>query len=644
MKNISLRIKILLIVAMITTVSIFSCKKYLSPAPLSSFDNSLVFGTTVALAKAAVVGAYNDLTGDYGYGIRVSMYYPYDSDEMMGAGGNTDDGERRDIARYYLNSGNTQLAPVYDQFYNGIERANICIYNIPKMDLYTNGSAAVKGELKRLYGEALTLRAQFYFELIRNWGDLPEQRLPSALLPNLYLPKTDRDTIYNHILADLLQAESLVPWRTEVASLGDPADERITKGTVKGLRARIALFRGGYSLRRASGVMERRSDYKTYYQIALSECTDLLARRDQHTLNPSYKSVWKDYICGHNANDPSGELMFQVAMGGNSSNSDSKLGTYNGTKYGTVGGGSLAIMPTYLYTFDSTDVRRDVTCVPAEFTTTNSVGTLFRKAHNINAIVDGKWRKEWLSNPVFTPGNTAANLSLNWVIMRFSDVLLMYAEADNELNQGPSAADIAAVAEVSKRAHGGNAALVPTIPTDYTGFFKFIVKERMLEFGSEGIRKYDLIRWNLLTAAITETKANLANMGASTPIAMTPPSYMASPPAYCMSATLPKTMYYYAYSTGDDITNLPVTAGSTTTTSLFANSLYKAAPSTAPTDITVTTSKTATAKVSWLGYSGINGSFTNIFAYAFKTNHSELLPLHTSTLAANYALTQDYGY
>ncbi|GAB3906122.1 RagB/SusD family nutrient uptake outer membrane protein [Mucilaginibacter boryungensis] len=618
MKNLKITTKRMLLAMVIVAIGFTSCKKYLSPEPLSSFDNSLVFGNSVFFAKSAVIGAYNNLAGDYGYGIRISMYYPYDSDEMMGAGGTTDDGERRNIARYYLFSSNTQLAPVYNQSYSGIERSNICIDNIPKMALYTTGTTQVKGELRRLYGEALTLRAQYYFELVRNFGDVPEQRVPSAQLPNLFLPKTDRDTIYNHILADLLQAESLLPWRTEVASLGDQPDERITKGTAKGLRARIAMFRGGYSLRRASGIMERRADYKTYYQIALQECQELMARRDQHTLNPSYKSVWKDYVCGHNANDPSGELMFQVAMGGQTASTDSKLGTYNGTKFGTVGGGALTILPTYFYMFDSTDVRRDVVAVPYETNT----DLVTRKGHAINAIVDGKWRKEWLSNPAFTPGSSAANLGLNWVIQRFSDILLMYAEADNELNNGPSASDIAAVKEVSQRGHGGNAALVPTIPTDKDGFFKFIVRERMLEFGSEAVRKYDLIRWNLLTAAINETKANLANMGTATPIAITPPSYMAPPPAYCLVNTLPKFMYSINTSTADD-------------SKIFLNSLYKPAPTATPT---------GTTKLNWLGASAINSTFTTVFAYAYKPNHSELLPLANATLSANSALTQDYGY
>lgn len=629
------------IAAAITSLSINSCKKYISPDAVSSFTPAFVFGS-VPLAKTAVMGAYNSLTGDYGYGIRLSMYYPYDSDEMMGAGGSTQDGERRDISRYNLTDRNSQLQPVMANSYTGIERANLCIYYIPKMTQYTSGSALDQAELKRLYGESLTLRAQFYFELVRNWGDIPAQWIPSQFESNYFLPKTDRDTIYNHILDDLLTAESLVPWRNDVTKIGDPVDQRITKGTVKALRARIALFRGGYSLRKASGVMERRPDYLTYYTIARNECADLMARRDQHTLNSNYKAIWRDYICAHNGNDPTGELMFQVAMGGATSTSDSKLGTYNGTKFGAFGGGALAIMPTYLYMFDSTDVRRDVTCVPYE---TNSDYTT-RKGHNINAIVDGKWRKEWLTNPTF-PLSTAANLGLNWVILRFSDVLLMFAEADNEINGAPNAADIAAVQEVSARAHGGNTSLVPTIPTDYTGFFKYIVRERMLEFGSEGIRKYDLIRWNLLTTAINETKVNLANMGAATPVALNAPSYMAPPPTYCMVSTLPKSMYYNSNFKGDDQSYTPTSvSGATPGTGLWANSLYTVAPTTAPVDKTIAGNTTVKAtKVSWVGYSGINTSFTNIFAYAFKTNHSELLPYYYSTLAANPALgTNDYGY
>ena len=589
----------------------------MSPDPVSLYTQDFIF-SNVPNARSAVMGVYNNLAGQNAFGLYFSMYYPYDTDEMMGASGNTQDGERRDLARYNITSGNTGLAAAYNNMYSGIERANICIEQIPKMAQYAAGTAVEQGELKRLYGEALTLRAEFYLDLVRNWGDLPAHWVPAAELPTLFLPKTDRDTIYDHVLNDLKVAEDLVPWRTEIAALGDKPDERITKGAVKALRARIALTRGGYSLRRASGVMERRPDYLKYYQIARDECADIMARRDQHTLNPSYKSVFKDYVCGRNANEPNGELIFQVAEGGGSGGTDGRIGIYDGTKVGDSNGSAIAILPTYFYAFDSTDVRRDVTVAPYE----TQADLVTRVGHSITAIPDGKFRRDWWSNPV-NPTLTSLTSGINWILIRFSDVLLMYAEADNELNHGPNAADIAAVIEVNKRGHGGNQALVPPVPTDYADFFKFVVRERYLEFGGEGIRKYDLIRWNLLGTAINETKINLANIGAATPLAINPPSYMAAPAAYCLSANLPKYMYYYANATADDY-------------KIWANSLYNSGPVITPA---------GTVKVSWMGYNQINPTFTDLFAFAFKPNHSELYPLYTATIAAsNGVLTQDYGY
>ena len=259
-----------------------------------------------------MAGVYSRLSGDQGYGIRLSLYYPVDNDEMQGPTG-AGDNDRRDIARYIATSGNAQLEKPFNQLFQGIEYANICIDNIPKMDLYSNGTDQQKKQLQRMYGEALTLRAQFYFEAIRNWGDLPAHFSPaSALALTIPFPKrVDRDTLYNQLLSDLKMAEDLVPWRNDLGTIGDAPDERITKGTVKGLRARIALFRGGYSLR-SDGTLKRDADYQTYYQIARDECNDIITS-GQHALNPSFRSLWKDQVCAHAVADPQGELMFQVS-------------------------------------------------------------------------------------------------------------------------------------------------------------------------------------------------------------------------------------------------------------------------------------------------------------------------------------------
>ncbi len=604
--------------ALLLLVSFFAftaCKKFISPDPISSFSSTQVFGN-LAYAQSAVIGTYNVLASQNYMGLRISMTFQGDIDDFKGTGG-TNDNSDRDVARYNVTQVNSDLSAPYSQMYVGIERANTSIEQIPRMALYTGGSTQVQGELRRLLGESLTLRALFYFDLVKIWGDVPEQRTPSAEMSTIFLPKANRDTIYNHILDDLKAAEDLVPWRTEVSLLGDVADERITKGAVKALRARIALFRGGYSLRRGTNTMARSADFPKFYQIAKDECADIMARRDQHTLNTSYRSVFKDYICAHNANEPNGELIFQIAEGGNGVGSaDGRIGLYNGTRFAGVGGGSLTALPTYFYSFDSTDLRRDVNIVAYETKTDG----ITRTGHNINGMTDGKFRREWWSNPV-NPTNNTLNSGLNWPMIRFSDVLLMFAEADNELNHNPSADAVNAVNEVSRRAHSGNQSLVPAIPADYTGFFKYIVRERLLEFGFENIRKYDMIRWNLISTMIPEIKANLANMANGLP--MNAPSYMAAPPAYCLSASLPKFMYYSLTATADN-------------SAIWANSLYMPEPATLPVN---------TARVSWVAYSGITTTFTNEWANSFKPNHAELLPIYINVISASKGvLTQDYGY
>lgn len=118
----------------------------------------------------------------------------------------------------------------------------------------------------------------------------------------------------------------------------------------------------------------------------------------------------------------------------------------------------------------------------------------------------GKYRRDW--RVPLLPG-TVLNVGYNWVLLRFSDVLLMYAEADNEINGNPSTQAIAALEEVRKRAYKGNETNIGTTPADKAGFFNAIVNERFLEFGHEAIRKYDLLRWNLLSTKIAEARDNI---------------------------------------------------------------------------------------------------------------------------------------
>ncbi|NJM26617.1 MAG: RagB/SusD family nutrient uptake outer membrane protein, partial [Bacteroidia bacterium] len=259
------------------------------------------------------------------------------------------------------------------------------------------------------------------------------------------------------------------------------------------------------------------------------------------------------------------------------------------------GNGALTVLPTTFYAYTANDTRRDVTCATYNV---NANGTIAPR--QLREIVDGKYRRDWIVPNMMA--STAQYFGLNWVMIRYSDVLLMFAEAENELNNGPTAAAIDAFEKVRIRAFGGNASLIGTTPSSYDGFFNAIVNERMLELCGEGVRKFDLIRWNLLEQRLAEVKQQLADM-------------VAGLPPY---DNLPTTMYF--------------TPGITTMT--WDNSLYDPAPVTPPTGSTA---------VAWTS-STIQTTLIDVLAYGFEPGKDELLPFHTTTIDANPKIIQNNGY
>jgi hypothetical protein len=602
-----------ILLATIAIVSISSCKKFLDQQPITAVGPEFVF-KDVSTTYQAIAGVYSRMVGDMGYGIRLSLYYPLDTDEMQGPTGAADN-DRRDIARYQATPSNAQLERPFNQLFTGIEYANICIDNIPKMSLYASGTEQEKKKLQRMYGEALTLRAQYYLEAIRNWGDLPAQFQPAYAIAaaNPFPVRVSADTLYDQLLKDLELATTLVPWRNDLASIGDPLDERITKGSIKALRARIALYRGGFKLSQ-TGVMQRSANYLDFYAIAKKECEEIIAS-GQHALNPNFKDLWKNKVGGRVVNDPQGELMFQASGIGRNATADTKLGYYNGPRVNNLGNSSVNPLPTYFYAFDSTDLRRDVTIAPYNVAAngTTKIGLA------ITAMNDGKYRRDWISNPPVSPTDAVQYFSTKWQIIRYSDVLLMLAEAENEIN-GPTAIAYNAINQVRRRGYGKPITTVDAT-VDLPGglgkipFFERIVKERSLELGGEGVRKYDLIRWNLLGAKIAETRAELTRMFNRVAPYDNYPTYM----------------YFNTTTTSDD-NNIG---------NIWVNSFYDGASAPAAAVTGVTT------RVNWFlntGSNNINATVLARYATGYTAGKSELLPLPQPARDANFRLTQNFGY
>jgi hypothetical protein len=213
------------------------------------------------------------------------------------------------------------------------------------------------------------------------------------------------------------------------------------------------------------------------------------------------------------------------------------VGWCNGVKvdagshpYGS-GSNYLSLPPSYYYSFDTLDKRLEVTCAINYYD-----ASLQETPAAVTSIAPGKWNRLWLKT---APGAASAKgTGINWPLMRYSDVLLMLAETENEISNGPTAAAKEALAQVRRRAFVSDkwsekvdnyiAALAGK-----EGFFKAIVDERAWEFGGECLRKYDLIRWNNYGRKITEAIKVMTDMGAD--------AYAAGPGTY---TNLPDYLYY----------------------------------------------------------------------------------------------------
>lgn len=492
----------------ITILLFTSCKKFLESDSPSTFTNEYVFSHEYDIYNA-VKGIYQLLTLDEGYSTRLSYYNTVNSDVELIIGAS--DGGRRDIAEFTCNTSNGEVLKPWNNLYSAINRANECIKGIKEGSLY-----ATNANVKQMYGEAVALRAQMYYELVRNWGDVPFKTTPTIAGDDFYLPRTDRDTILSYIINDLIEVEPDMYYADQMQE----GIERMNRAFVQGLIARIALARGGYALRSdASGAMQNKrneTDYLHYYEIA-NLYSKKMVNSGKHTLNPSFRTIFMNecnFITPKND-----DVLYEIAFPATYS---SEVGYYNGIKmlagshnYGSASG-SIAFTPTYFYSFDSADSRLPVTCALYSLDATLKQVIV----SPTGGIASGKWCKAFMSIP--QGAASTKYTGINWPIMRYSDVLLMLAETENELNGGPTALAINALTLVRQRAFPSElwdskvTQYVNDVSANKSIFFNAIVNERAWEFGGECLRKFDLVRWNLYGKNIAATRENLIQMGLDT--------------------------------------------------------------------------------------------------------------------------------
>jgi hypothetical protein len=436
----------------------------------------------------------------------------------------------------------------WSNLYAIIGTTNILINSFEKTASFnTYMSAGKPSEMSELYGEAVALRATAYLELCRFFGDVPHQLVAGVQAEGL----TSRDEIYEYHINKLIQVEPLM---YRVGENSSASVINMSRTYVQGLIGRMCLYAGGYATRRTDlganfyknskgealtftqigaenngAVYNRRTDYKTFYETAktyLAACvaspgTVKLLTSDSRSSskigqafgNP-YQNVFQEMMSGDKVF--SEESVYEIPESyGLSSERPYAFGrpSNGGGKnaYPCKSYGQSRFHPTYYYgDFDPNDMRRDVTvAVTASSGAGSEVMIDFKPSSKSSG---GLANNKWDENRMTTPYTAAQrNAGINVPYMRFSDVILMLAEVYAELGEDAKAKE--ELRKVHERAFKTAAlANLDGFIAKCGGIKEAVAQERKLEFGGEGLRRYDLIRTSKLPEAISKLKSDLAAM------------------------------------------------------------------------------------------------------------------------------------
>ena len=469
---------------------------------ISTLDESSVFAT-YSLAESEVMSIHVSFGETNSYRGRFLPFYGVNSDVEMGNGisyaSRTDD--KQSLWNYNTQPGNSQMNTnnnAYAKFYEGIERANLAIKGIRQY-----GNIENNANMRHLLGEALTLRAVIYNDLLKAWGDVPARFEPNTP-DKMYLPRTNRDVIYKQLLEDLKEAEGYCYWANENAIT--KTTERVNKDFVKAFRARLALYAGGYGLRGDGYRLSKDPELAPalMYQIAKEECEEVIAHGSSKlgSFKDNFVKLCQDNVTA--GGESLWEIPFSAGRGrvlytwGLKHNSKDQYTQQNQ-------GGANRALPTLYYDYDVDDIRRDITVVPYEWSKDLVNGNAHVTLSGLNKMCFGKLRYEWMKRIVTSTNDDG----VNWQYMRLADVYLMAAEAENEL--GNTSAAWTYMKPVLDRALPATkvAALQAKYTASQQAFREGIYDQRALEFAGEAIRKADLVRWGIIDEKMAEAKAKM---------------------------------------------------------------------------------------------------------------------------------------
>lgn len=437
-------IKFLLpLIILASLIVLVSCKKNLVENPYSFLGEENSFKTS-SDASTALNAVYDRLRSIYGMAwLDLS---DLNSDEMTvraDGGANTVDIDQNTY---------TSANPDFDQFYTNsylfIDRANRVIKNVPQINM-----DGVKKN--QIIGEAKFLRALGYFNLVRVFGDIPLVTTPTSDVVNVAIKRTSTDSIYAQIIKDLKDAESAnLPVKyTAAGEVG-----RATIGAVKSILAKVYLTRKDFV--NAAAKAKEVIDANTY------------------SLFPNYKDIFPPE--NKNGREHIFSVQYSCVQQQYGSPFAVNFAIYFSYPINLIGG-TYQAADSFYNNFSNSDYRKSVSMITAKL---RADGVLV--SSRTGPCID----KYWDPNPC-----GAAQARNNFMVIRYADVLLMYAEATNEIN-GPTTEAYAAINQVRARARNGNPTAEPQdlIGLTQSQFRDSVLQERGRELCFEGHRRWDLLR------------------------------------------------------------------------------------------------------------------------------------------------------
>lgn len=465
-----------IIAAALLMGSFSSCSDFLDRYPLEELSDES-FWKTEKDAEMAVSNLYNVLP-------------TWDTDEAI----NSDDA----VHGIKWAAGN-QSKGVYDPSdygwsgeYGYIRQANLILEKIQEMDLSEDA-------YKKLEGQARFFRAYTYFTLIRSFGAVPYIDNPLELTDVENITRTPKDEVYAKVMEDFDIAIANLPVQWDETNSG-----RITKGAAMAMKARAALYYNNWetAMTEAKNVMDL-GQYELYdkdntgrYKELFWEVADGC---DEFILSVQFNAPTRThYLIGWEC--------FPTLGWGGLNPTQSLVDAFEDINGAPITSEASVYDPTN--PFANRDPRLEVNVlhdgetmygVTIKVAPLSSSGNTGIGQHG-DATATGYYQQKWL-DPSIDPLSTGWDMGKDWVVIRYAEVLLTYAEAKNELSPlDPSAFD--AVNQVRRRV--GMPDLQNTDPTKptYCGtqddLRKRIWNEWRVEFALEGgKRQWDIRRWGI---------------------------------------------------------------------------------------------------------------------------------------------------